>query len=310
MSKFSLLCSEIRDDCVRFSRRINGLLALVAAALVAGCGVSQELYSARTTELDRCQSELARTRTQMSTTRDKSEELAAEAAALRDRIAALEGDRAKLASNLSATQKEMDELRRAHTQAEQRSELYRTLVTKLRSMIDAQTLGVEIRKGKMVVKLGDQILFDPGRAELKTAGAAALRQVAAVLREIPDRDFLVAGHTDNRPIRASTYRSNWELSTARAVTVVQFLQTEGVDPRRLAAAGYSEFDPLSDNIATDTRAQNRRIEVVVMPKSEELPTIDPSLSTRPSPGPTDSGEAPALPMPKLTPLPSPAPPLS
>jgi chemotaxis protein MotB len=275
-----------------------------------GCGVSQELYNARTTELDRCQSELARARTQMATTRDKSDELAAEAAALRDRIATLEGDRSKLASNLSATQKEMDELRRAHSQAEQRSELYRTLVNKLRSMIDAQTLQVEIRKGKMVVKVGDQILFDPGRAELKSAGAAALRQLAAVLREIPDRDFLVAGHTDSRPIRASTYRSNWELSTARAVTVVQFLQTEGVDPRRLAAAGYSEFDPLTDNTASDTRALNRRIEVVVMPKIEELPTIDPALGIRPSPSPMDSGEVPAPTMPKLAPQPSPAPPLS
>jgi len=295
---------------VRFSRRINRLLALVTTAAGVGCGVSQELYNARTTELDRCQSALARTRTQVSSTREKSDELAAEATALRDRIATLEGDRSKLASNLSATQKEMDELRRAHSQAEQRSELYRTLVTKLRSMIEAQTLNVEIRKGKMVVKVGDQILFDPGRAELKSAGAVAMRQLAAVLREIPDRDFLVAGHTDNRPIRASTYRSNWELSTARAVTVVQFLQTEGVDPRRLAAAGYSEFDPLSDNNVSDTRALNRRIEVVVMPKIEELPSIDPTLSTRPSPAPTDSGEAPAPTTPRLAPQPSPLPPLS
>jgi chemotaxis protein MotB len=278
------------------------------ALAAVGCGVSQELYNARTTELDRCQSEVARSRTQMAATRSKSDELGAEAATLRDRISALENDRSKLASNLSATQKEMDELRRAHTQAEQRSELYRTLMTKLRSMIDAHTLDVEIRKGKMVVKLADQILFDPGHAELKTAGAGALRQVAAVLREIPDRDFLVAGHTDNRPIRASTYRSNWELSTARAVTVVQFLQAEGLDPRHLAAAGYSEFDPLGDNGQTDSRALNRRIEVVVMPKLEEMPTIDPGLA--PSPAPNEPVEAPAPTAPRLAPQPSPAPPLS
>jgi chemotaxis protein MotB len=173
-----------------------------------GCGVSQELYNARTTELDRCQSELQRSRTEVATARTKNDDLATEATGLRDRITTLETERFKLASNLQATKKEMDELRRAHAQAEQRSELYRSLVSKLREMIDAKTLGVEIRKGRMVVKLEDQILFDPGKALLKPAGETALRQLAAVLREIPDRDFLVAGHTDNRPIKESTYHSN------------------------------------------------------------------------------------------------------
>lgn len=295
------------ESSVRFPRRINGLLNVVTLAFGVGCGVSQELYNARTSELDRCQGELARTRTQVAAARSKSDEQGAEAGSLRDRIAALEMERSKLASNLSATQKEMDELRRVHAQAEQRSELYRTLLTKLRSMIDAHTIGVEIRKGKMVVKLADQILFDPGKAELKSAGEGALRQIAAVLRDIPDRDFLVAGHTDNRPIKASTYRSNWELSTARAVTVVQFLQAEGVDPRRLAAAGYSEFDPVGDNGATDSRALNRRIEVVVMPNIEELPTIDPALAPSPAPNQVD---APVPTATKPAPQPSPAPPQS
>jgi chemotaxis protein MotB len=262
------------------------------------CGVSQELYNARVSELDRAQGELARTRAQMTAARSKNDELASETSGLRERITLLETERFKLATNLQATQKEMDELRRAHAQAEQRSEIYRTLMSKLRDMIDAHTLGVEVRKGKMVVKVADQILFDPGKAELKTAGQAALRQVASVLREIPDRDFLVAGHTDNRPIKASPYHSNWELSTARAVTVVQFLQAEGVDPRRLAAAGYSEFDPVGDNSDAETRALNRRIEVVVMPNLEELPSIDPKLSGS---VPEPTGQEP-------TPRPSPAPP--
>jgi chemotaxis protein MotB len=283
------------------------LLSAAAVAAGVGCGVSQELYNARTTELDRCQGELTRTRAQVGSSRAKNDELTTEVAGLRDRVTNLESERFKLASNLRATQAEMDELRRAHAQAEQRGELYRTLVSKLRGMIDAHTIGVEIRKGKMVVKLADQILFDPGQAQLKSAGQAALRQVAAVLREIPDRDFLVAGHTDNRPIRASTYHSNWELSTARAVTVVQFLQAEGVDPRRLAAAGFSEFDPVGDNSATDTRALNRRIEVVVMPKIEELPTIDPSITSEPEAAPA---KAPEPSSPRLVPQPSPAPPLS
>ncbi|MGZ3428983.1 MAG: OmpA/MotB family protein, partial [Polyangia bacterium] len=208
-----------------------------------------------------------------------------------DDIARLRADAAKLASNLQATQHEMDALRRAHAQAEQRNELYRTLVARLRDAIGAGTLAVEVRKGKMLVKLGDAILFDPGQATLKSDGQRALRQVAQALKEIAERDFLVAGHTDNRPIKNSPYASNWELSTARAVTVVRFLQSEGVDPRRLAAAGYSEFDALADNDTADSRALNRRIEVVVMPRIDELPQIDINEPAAAAPAP----EAPAAP---------------
>jgi chemotaxis protein MotB len=202
----------------------------------------------------------------------------------------------------------MEALRRAHAQAEQRNELYRSLIARLRDAIGAGTLAVEVRKGRMLVKLGDAILFDPGQATLKPDGQRALREVALALKEIADRDFLVAGHTDNRPIKNSPFASNWDLSTARAVTVVRFLQGEGVDPRHLAAAGYSEFDAVADNDTEAGRAQNRRIEVVVMPRIDELPQIDISEpQTQPqaatSPAPTDAPAAPATSSP-----PPPAPP--
>jgi len=222
-----------------------------------------------------------------------------------DEIAHLHADANKLANNLQATQREMEALRRVHAQAEQRNELYRTLVARLRDAIGAGTLAVEVRKGKMLVKLGDAILFDPGQALLKPDGQRALRQVAQALKEIPDRDFLVAGHTDNRPIKSSPFASNWDLSTARAVTVVRFLQGEGVDPRRLAAAGYSEFDALAENDTPENRALNRRIEVVVMPRIDELPQIDisepqtatPPASAEPAAPATSSPPPPAAPTP-------------
>src|SRR5258708_30195463 len=99
------------------------------------------------------------------------------------------------------------------------------LLGRLKAMISDGKLAVEIRKGKMIVKLSDRILFDVGQTDLKPDGQEALRQVATALREIPDRDFLVAGHTDNAvPRRHGKYASNWELSTARAVEVVKFMQ--------------------------------------------------------------------------------------
>jgi chemotaxis protein MotB len=240
----------------------------------------------RVTEAEKCQAELGQTQNQLGASHAREDQARREREERDDEIARLHADAAKIANNLQATQHEMDALRRAHAQAEQRNELYRTLVSRLRDAIGAGTLAVEVRKGKMLVKLGDTILFDPGQATLKPDGQRALKQVAQALKEIGERDFLVAGHTDNRPIKNSPFASNWELSTARAVTVVRFLQAEGVDPRRLAAAGYSEFDALADNDSNDGRALNRRIEVVVMPRIDELPQIDISepAATSPAPG--------------------------
>lgn len=249
-------------------RWFKGLL--LSLLFTGACGVSQELYSARTTDLDRCQTELTRSQGDLTTARARSDE----EAGAREHAQTVEMEYLKLRQNLKATETQLDELRRARAQAEQRSDLYRSLVSRLKEMIDAKTLAVEIRKGKMLVKLGDAVLFDPGKADLKPTGESALRTVAAALREIPDRDFVIAGHTDNLPIKSSPYRSNWELSTARAVTVVRFLQQEGVNPSHLAAAGYSEFDRLVDNDTPEHRAQNRRIEIVVMPKLEELPKFE------------------------------------
>jgi chemotaxis protein MotB len=282
-------------------------LCALLLACVAGCGVSQAEYNVRVTEVEKCQAELGQTQNQLGAAHAREDQLRKEREERDDDIARLRADAAKLANNLQATQHEMDALRRAHAQAEQRNELYRTLVARLRDAIGAGTLAVEVRKGKMLVKLGDTILFDPGQATLKTDGQRALRQVAQALKEIAERDFLVAGHTDNRPIKNSPYASNWELSTARAVTVVRFLQSEGVDPRRLAAAGYSEFDALADNETAESRALNRRIEVVVMPRIDELPQIDinepaaaappPSEPDAPAAKATSSPPAPAAPTP-------------
>ena len=279
--------------------RLSALLLLC----LAGCGVSQAEYNVRVTEVEKCQAELGHTQNLLGASRAREDQARKEREERDDEIAKLRADESKLAGDLQATQQEMGALRRARAQAEQRSELYRTLVTRLKEAIGAGTLAVEVRKGKMLVKLGDAILFDAGQATLKPDGQRALKQVAQALKEIPDRDFLVAGHTDNRPIKSSPYASNWELSTARAVTVVRYLQAEGVDPRRLAAAGYSEFDTIEDNGTPEQRALNRRIEVVVMPRIDELPGIDISAPTPALPTVEPAAPATSSPPPPASPTP-------
>ena len=117
----------------------------------------------------------------------------------------------------------IDELRAKERQAQARLETFRNMVDKFRKMIDSGKLRVRIERGRMVVELSENILFDSGKADLKKDGQPALSEVASVLASIPDRDFQIAGHTDNVPIKSAQFPSNWELSTARAVTVARFL---------------------------------------------------------------------------------------
>jgi chemotaxis protein MotB len=118
------------------------------------------------------------------------------------------------------------------------------------------------------------VLFDSGKTDLKPQGQEAMTKVAQVLAALPDRHFIVAGHTDNVPIRSGRYKSNWDLSAARAIDVTLFLIAHEMKPQVLAAAGYGEFDPISANDTPEHRAQNRRIEIVLQPNISDLPSME------------------------------------
>jgi chemotaxis protein MotB len=126
----------------------------------------------------------------------------------------------------------------------------------------------------MLVKLPDNILFDPGKTEMKQAGKDAIAQVTQILAGIEGRKFQVAGHTDNIPIKSAKFKSNWELSTARAVEVTKLMIGDGMDPKRLSAAGFADEMPIGDNATEEGRRANRRIEIVVQPNIEDLPGME------------------------------------
>ena len=108
------------------------------------------------------------------------------------------------------------------------------------------------------------MLFEPGSADLRSEGLVVLREVAAAIAPLPNR-VLIEGHTDDRPISTPLFPSNWELSTARATSVLRFLvDALGFDPRRIAAAGYGQERPVASNDTVEGRAANRRVEVAVL----------------------------------------------
>ncbi|HEX8795173.1 MAG TPA: OmpA family protein [Polyangiaceae bacterium] len=174
---------------------------------------------------------------------------------------------------LDNSKKRLEELRRAQAAAEARASLYRDLALRFKSMIDAGDLAITLRDGRMVLRLPNDVLFDSGHSELKPEGKRALSQVAAVLATIAGRQFQVAGHTDNEPIRLSPYKSNWDLSTARALEVTSFLVSSGVGPHALSAAGYGEFDPIDTNDTSHGKSHNRRTEITLQPNIDELVAV-------------------------------------
>ncbi|MFA5140154.1 MAG: OmpA family protein [Elusimicrobiota bacterium] len=116
--------------------------------------------------------------------------------------------------------------------------------------------------------LKDEFLFDSGSAELK-GGSAPLFDMIAKNMVSKENIIQVEGHTDDRPLLpGSRYKSNWELSMARAYAVIQQLQASGVDPKQLSGSGYGEYQPIADNATAEGRAKNRRIEVKILRASE------------------------------------------
>jgi len=177
-----------------------------------------------------------------------------------------------LGKSIAEAKKRLAELRKAQAAAEARAALYSQLLGKFKKMIDAGELTVGLREGRMVLQLSNDVLFDSGKSSLKPAGKSALDAIATVLKSVPKK-FQVAGHTDDEPIKLSPFASNWELSTARALVVVEFLLSKGMKGQSLSAAGYGEFDPVAPNDSVATRAKNRRIEITLMPEINELVVV-------------------------------------
>ena len=265
-------------------RRIAGDLSLGLAltlpfALLA-CGPSQEEYDAERARVQELETELATANAQrtdlderLERQREQNAELTQRLRALGENVEELEGERSTLAENLADTRRALEELRERERQAQARVATFRSLIERFRSMIESGRLRVRIVRNRMVVELPTGILFDSARSELKEEGLATLNEVTAVLQEIDNREFQIAGHTDNLPIHNRRFSDNWELSTARAVTVALHMISQGVPANRISAAGHADTQPVASNDDEAGRAQNRRIEIVLLPNLDELPDL-------------------------------------
>ena len=239
------------------------VLAACAVAFLAACGPSKDEWEAKLKEIDDLKAQLADLKAKDEA---RIAELELENEKLKDAISSLQGEKFDL-------EKLVKKLEEAEMLAKKRLETFENMLSQFKALIDAGKLKVKIKNGKMMLELPSAILFSSGSAKLSKAGKETLAEVASVLANIGEREFQVAGHTDNVPIKGGKFKNNWELSTARAVSVVVFMQEHGVQATGLRAAGYSEYQPETDNSDAEAKAKNRRIEIVLMPNLSELPNM-------------------------------------
>ncbi|HJL18085.1 MAG TPA: OmpA family protein [Sandaracinaceae bacterium LLY-WYZ-13_1] len=255
---------------MRIRTQLTALSTLVLlTGSIVGCG-------GRDWETDyaQLQSEHEQTLAELSQTRERLEELQGQNDELRELMESQGRDLSDMQALREQLQRELDAARERERQQQERLSSLRNMARQFRDMVAAGQLRVRIVRGNMVVELPENVLFDSGRAELREAANETLARVAEVLSSVPNRNFLVAGHTDNVPVgRRRRYDSNWELSAARGVAVVRFFIEQGMSADRLAAAGYADTQPVASNATEEGRAQNRRIEIIVLPNLDELPDL-------------------------------------
>lgn len=182
---------------------------------------------------------------------------------LRRKVADLDAENTKLkAENASLAKAREEQVRKV-------SSTYESLLEKMKSEISQGQVTISELKGKLTVNMVDSILFDSGKAEVKKGGLEILGKVISILKDVSDKSIRIEGHTDNVPISralAQRYPTNWELSAARAINVMRFLQDQGIDPANLSAVAYGEWKPVATNDTAEGKAKNRKIEIILVPK--------------------------------------------
>jgi chemotaxis protein MotB len=251
--------------------RKPSLFVLCSLLLLLSSCVSKSKYVQLEAEHAEVKHNLKQTETRLGYTEESREKCI-------DSLADCQG---RFNENKSQLSQEMEELQvsleESQSTIEKQSKVIRDLhatrikiESSLKEQIEDKEIKLEEIEGKLKVTLVDKILFDTGKVQIAKRGKEVLLELADTLRENKDQNIVVEGHTDDVPIGLGLiekYPTNWELSAARAVGVVRFLQEKGwLEPKRLSAVGYAYYKPVASNDTAEGRRQNRRIEIILVPK--------------------------------------------
>lgn len=231
------------------------------------------------TELKEVKSEYNRIKQLYDNLLSNSGQLNRDIAKQQQRLLAIEDDleverkkNEELATDLAKREERVAELERILAEKEKAVEQLKKKVTDALLNFNENDLSVEVRNGKVYVSLAEKLLFGSGSIKVDDKGVTALKQLASALSGNSDVNIVVEGHTDNVPIsRKTQYMSdNWDLSVMRATSIVKILVDNGVNPKYVTASGKGEYLPVAENDTPENKALNRRTEIILTPKLDEL----------------------------------------
>lgn len=177
----------------------------------------------------------------------------------------------KLVDEINASNKYIQHLVNTKNKSDSLNMVLTNNLTRSLSREELKDVDVQVLKGVVYISLSDNMLYKSGSYEVSDKAGETLSKIAKIIQDYRDYDVLIEGNTDTDPISKPNIRNNWDLSTLRASSVVQALQTSyGVDPKRLTAGGRGEYNPIADNTTANGKARNRRTQIIITPKLDQF----------------------------------------
>ena len=266
-------------------------LSALAAIVLTSC-VSQKKYAELEAQQKETQDLLNSSTVKLNTCLEEKAALAAKSESLENQVEMLESNNQGLINNMGnlttlttkgaenlekslESLKEKDlRIQRLQDAITRKDSVTLAIVTSLKGVlgnIADEDVEVNVEKGVVFISISDKLLFKSGSYNIMEAAKPVLGKVAAVVKNKPDFEFLVEGHTDNVPIKKAGIKDNWDLSVLRATSIVRVLQEDfDIKPGRMTAAGRSYYVPLASNDTAEGRSKNRRTRIVVLPKLDQF----------------------------------------
>lgn len=249
-------------------------LSIISGLLFTSC-VSTKKFEASQAKVDKLQNDNANTVSQLNNCTAEVKKLSSEKSSLQDENLAVLKDLNELASASNTTiadqAKRLKDLEKLfQTQKEIMAKL-KTSISDALMNYKSDELSVYYKDGNVYISLAEKLLFKSGSDVVDTKGKEALKTLSKVLNSTKNITVQVEGHTDNVPISTTIFKDNWDLSTARATSIVRIMTIDyGFDSSRITASGKGQFHPVKNNDNVSGRAANRRTEIILSPDLKEL----------------------------------------
>lgn len=277
-SVFILIGSMSLTSCVVSKKKYDELLARKNALEIDRAGLEKDKQT-----LEQQKSDLERERAQLQTDKTDLERQKAdyekslqqalkEGKTLGENLTTSKSQIDKLSADLKVREQRLQELQRILDEKDAAVKNLRTRVSNALLGFNDKDLTINVRNGKVYVSLAEQLLFNSGSTKVDPKGVDALKKLAQVLKEQKDVNVVVEGHTDDVPIAKGTVgmQDNWDLSVLRATEITRILTNAGVAPDRVTPSGRSKYVPLEATTSKEARQKNRRTEIILTPKLDEL----------------------------------------